>query len=139
MSAYGEALKILSRRRRSAHELKLKLEEKGLSSGDISEAIKKCIDRGFLNDAEYIADFINAQKNKGIGPYVIRMKLKMKFHLSDEEIPPIQASLDIALKKPKYQRLLTTREGKQKLIASLLRKGFKLDEIRASFFIRGDL
>ncbi len=132
MTPYGEALKILSRRRRSAHELKLKLKEKGFSPEEISEAVKKCIERGFLNDADYIADFINGQKNKGVGPYLIRMKLKMKFNLSEEKIPPIEASLDIALKKPKYQRLLKTREGKQKLIASLMRKGFNLDEIRAS-------
>ncbi len=140
MDAYTEAIKILSRKRRSAFELKQKLVLKEFSSEEICEALEKCKEKGFLNDAEYVQDFVSFFSKRGVSARALYLKLKRKFNLSEEELYPyindaedlFKEGIESLLNKTKNKKLLETKEGRRKLIQMLLRKGFSLDTIKRS-------
>src|SRR5207253_3042304 len=109
-----------------------------VSKRTIEKLIADFQNAGYINDSEWIASFVRRYWASGTGPQAIVMKLRAK------GIPQEAAESAISLvctddaQKGKIQRLLGTKyrnknlsdfKEKQKVIASLIRKGFDYEEI----------
>jgi regulatory protein len=132
------ALYLLNRRAYTAHKLKEKLKEKEYSRDSREKVAQECIDQGCLNDRLWAESFVRVQIAKKYGRTVIAQKLRMKGIEGDL----IQEVLEKYLHEDSsqcIQELLETRyrnrdledpREKQKVIASLLRRGFDYSSIR---------
>lgn len=72
------ALRILTRRDHSVHELVQKLKQRGYSASAITAAVSECIRLDYLNDEKAAQQFVLGLKRQGYGPFRIRQKLKAK-------------------------------------------------------------
>jgi regulatory protein len=132
------AFKILAARSLPSSKLKQYLERRQVSDLTIKATIAECQRLGFINDKEWIESFIRTQKMRKAGPQAIRMKLKAK-GISSASFEKILENLDSAEeRKERIQHLLTTRyrprnltdfRERNKVIASLVRRGFDISEI----------
>lgn len=119
------------------------LQERLVSTSTASRIIKECVDKGFINDDSWIESFIR-QNHKKMGVHAIMRKLQAK-GLINEEIQAIYEKwMDPEKEKQSIERLLQTKYRKknlnnfaerQKVVASLMRKGFSIEAIRSSFGI----
>lgn len=73
--AYEVAIRLLSRREHSVHELKEKLLQKGHVLAEITEALAQCQRLGYLSDVRYAEQLCRYRANQGIGPLRIRHEL----------------------------------------------------------------
>ena len=76
--ALNTALRILSRRDHSRHELELKLKRRGFSRDDIGDAISSCVRFDYINDERTAGVYIRQLKRKGYGKKRIRLELNKK-------------------------------------------------------------
>ncbi len=121
-------------------DLKAALLRKQVSPEDIEKIITELTQAGYLNDQVWIESFIRVQIQKKNGPSVITKKLMQK------GIPAEMAKKAVNKQtKPKdlsqsVQRLMETKyknknlkdfKERQKVVASLIRKGFSLDTIKS--------
>ncbi len=136
--AKNYALKRLSIKSQPSTEMEKALKERLVSEEIRNKIIDEFTQLGYLNDEEWIERFIRLQTIKRQGPKAIFQKLKAK-GLSDDSItalleqhatPELQQAQLLYLLKSKYKsRDLTDYKQKQKVIASLLRKGFDFEQI----------
>lgn len=124
----------LSRQSLHSQQIKKILKEKLVTPSVIETVIEEFIQKGYLDDDHWIKSYINAQR-KRFGLPIIASKLKAK-GITIEDIEGIQ---DTEKEKEVIQHLLHTkyrlkdlsdRTQRQKVIASLLRKGFSYESIR---------
>jgi len=142
-AALLEALKILSRRDYFREELRRKLQRKGFSASEITAALERCEELGYLGDRALAARFAESRAiHRGWSPRKIRAELQKR---GVEEAVAREASvLDeekrcSALKKAlRRAESRAVREwwrggdGRRPLLSSLLRRGFDAEEsIRA--------
>jgi regulatory protein len=128
-------------------ELKKKLKEKGVRNLIIEEVIAKCKDYGYLNDQSYIEGYIRQQILRKKGPQFIIQKLITK-GISKEKAQELLSELDSeSTHTDSIKNLLETRyktknlsdfRERQKVVLSLLRRGFSLESIQSSIKIRVD-
>lgn len=137
--AKNYALNCLAMRSYPSTQLQKLLIRHFVSLETIEKIIKEFISLGYLNDEEWIERFIQSQLKRHIGPQVILFKLMNK------GIPQkkAQSYLDLLLKnsdtrasiehliKTKYKkRDFSDFKEKQKVFASLMRKGFDAEDVR---------
>lgn len=133
---YGRSLALKKVAKRSLHsqELEKFLLEHQISSEVIQKILQDFIQLGFLDDPYWLASFIRVQTAKGYGPIKILQKLKAK----GIEVPEIpyekeQQSEILTLLERKYPRKnLSDPQERNKIIRSLMRRGFSLNEILSS-------
>lgn len=122
-------------------ELKKKLTEKGVRNSIIEEVIAKCKEYGYLNDQSYIESYVRQQILRKKGPLFIIQKLIAK-GISKHKAQEILSASDCksdhtdAIKtlletRYKTKNLCDFRE-RQKVVLSLLRRGFSLETIQSS-------
>ncbi len=116
----AKAYFLLARRPYFSRELSAKLLEKGYPKGEIDPLIKELTSRGYLNDAELAARFIESQKRRGYGPMVISHKLRQKAGEMDLSCEEDEDLLRSYIEKKHLKNL---PEKKDKVIQSLMRKG----------------
>lgn len=128
------AIKCLARKQYLSHELKQKLSDLLVSEQTISHLLQQYREFGYINDPEWIQQFIKKQRIRGYGPQAIQSKLRQK-GVSLAQIPqgdPIQQIQKI-LSAPKFQaRNLSLPKEKQRTIAFLIRRGFSFSDILAA-------
>lgn len=124
------ALKKLSRRSYPSPQLRQLLTERLVSSDNTERIIAMCQKLGYLHDESWETHFIEQQKRKGVGPRLIRDKLRMK-GLNTTQVSDDQQPLIFRLLETRY-RLRNLRDAKErnKVIASLIRRGFDLAMIQ---------
>lgn len=137
--AKNYAIKRLSLKNQPSTEMDKALKERLVSQNNRDKIIEEFSKLGYLNDEEWITGFVRSQTNKQIGPKTIYQKLKAK-GLPDESIaqilenntsPEKQLTQIHHLLKTKYKtRDITDYKQKQKVIASLIRKGFDFEQVR---------
>ena len=140
--AIAESFRILSVRSFFSLEMKQKLEKKCLSEKAIQEALEKCKEIGALNDNEQAARFIESQKRKGRGPYLIALKLRAKqgkpvahdLVTQEEQIAQI-----VKLLSTRYKKWKDSLQDKQKAYMALKRRGFSSESILAAMGNQTDL
>jgi regulatory protein len=133
------ALKRLSLKNQPSIEMEKALKERLVSQKNRDKIIDELRSLGYLNDNEWIEGFIRNQTNKKIGPKAIYQKLKAK-GLPDESIEHFlenyvspekqQTQIQLLLQTRYKSRNLNDYHQKQKVIASLLRKGFDFEQVR---------
>lgn len=134
--------KKLARRSYSSHELKAELLKQLVPQELIDNVMSEVISAGYINDNDYLESFIRVSQLKKLGPERIIQKLmhkgfkretiasKLQLHDSKEErITRIKKLLETSYKT----KDLTIFKEKQKVIASLIRKGFSFEDIKMFF------
>lgn len=109
------------------------LKDRLISEKTIQQVISELNDQGFLNDQEWSASFVRTQTSRKVGPRAIAQKLASKGIKGDVLDTALEKSWDcdtqkkliLSLLKSRYaKRNLNDFKEKQKVIASLVRKGF---------------
>lgn len=127
------ALKQLSARSMLSQKLRELLFKKKVHSTIVDQIINECLEKGYLNDKEWIDSFIRVQRQKRVGTAMIRIKLLQK-GVDPEMIPSLndeheEKSLHSLLETKYRDRDLSDYKTRQKVIAALQRKGFSLNKI----------
>ncbi len=135
------ALNCLAMRSYVSTQLQKLLEKNLISSSTIQKIIQEFTRLGYLNDQEWIKSFVRAQLARHIGSQTIVYKLMNKGisqheaqRWLEELADPSETHKNIQyLLKTKYKdRNLSDYADKQKVIASLARKGFDFDMIKTA-------
>ena len=122
-------MRKLARKSYCSWELKQKCAE----IADIDDIIAEYIQKGYINDDEWLQEFIRTKEAQGNSPLVIAAKLRHKgvpstvLQAKLAGHSPATALNKLIQKKTKGQT--PTGPDKQKLIASLMRRGFSWDAI----------
>lgn len=140
--AIDKALNILKFMDRSEQELRLKLSREEYLDVIIDRVIEYVKHYGYLNDERFATAFVKARKNrksklmiknelqqKGISKDIIQNVFEAEYETEDMEDAEMVAIRKAIAKKTRDPRELSA-EDKQKLIASLYRKGFDLSKIK---------
>ena len=133
--AFARLLHILEKSFKSENDIIKKLRLSFYPEEAIKEAIEKAKKFGYIDDERYAERYINTYKNR-------YSKLKLKYKLMEKGINKeiIENALEEAYidESPKIKRLLEKKhyfetdefEKKQKIIASIMRQGFKYQKIK---------
>ena len=136
MSAKTVAVKLLSRREHSAHEIREKLRQREFDEGEIELAIEELKAGCWLSDERFAEAYIRMRQLKGFGPLRIAMELKERG--VDELI--VEGQLDtndaswMQILEQQYQKkyrntAIEDYNEKAKRIRFLQYRGFTLDAI----------
>ncbi len=140
--AIDKALSILKFMDRCEQELRLKLSREEYHEDIIDRVIEYVKHYGYLNDERYATSFVKARKNKksklmiknelkqkGVAKDIIHSVFEEEYESEEAEDAEMIAIRKAIAKKSKDPQALSP-EDKQKLIASLYRKGFDLSKIK---------
>ena len=106
-NAYNAALRILTRRDHSRHELVLKLKQRGFSSEDIDHAVSACEEYDYINDRRTAKVYIRQLKRKGYGKKRIQLELKKKGLRGDRILNILDQSVSETDESEGAKRILT--------------------------------
>lgn len=135
-SAFEKASNILGIRMHSKKEIFDKLFKKGYEKQVIEKAILKLEEYGFVDDRIFAKEFVESNskyskkikeqklKQKGVSPDIVFEILANESDFEEIELCKKQAQ------KYAKSKDVSTKEGKQKLYASLVRKGFDFSTIK---------
>ena len=134
--ARKKALDLLTDRDRSVHELTEKLQKAGFEEEEVRDAIAYVESFGYLDDKKYALHYINFYRQsrsdkrlefdlikKGIDKSVISQAFE---EAGEQDQKPLIREL---LRKKMAHMKGDPEENRQKLAASMLRKGFRMGEI----------
>ncbi|MBQ3095901.1 MAG: regulatory protein RecX [Clostridia bacterium] len=131
------AVNIISVTSVSASELKKRLLRKGYPEGECEAAVGWLCDLGVLDDAVFAEGLAAKYAEAGVSLRAAAEKMREKglpreqIEAALAEYPAPDAALDRLVEKALRGRA-PDREGQAKLIASLARKGFRYEDIRAA-------
>ena len=136
--AMDAALNFLSYQMRSKKEVREKLKLKNVSEKTAEYAIKKLEEIGYLDDGKFAATYTEELKER-MGKRGIRQKLYEK-GIENETIKETLEGLGdfTAILRPQAEKLFqkygypNTFKTRQKVIHTLLSRGFELDEIKSA-------
>lgn len=121
-----KVLRKLGRRGYSSYELIFKLKSEIPEIKDIAEEF---IQKGYLDDAAWIADFIAAEERKGRGPLQIGAKLRMRGIPQEVVNGALSKTASKEAIRLALEKELRKGKDKHKIINALARKGFSWDDI----------
>lgn len=136
--AFQYTLKRFSMKNYASSELKKLLKSRLVSEKNIEKIIHDSIQRGYIDDQNWINSFIRSQMARRNGPKAILYKLMLKgipkdvaeetvSHMANSESSQTLISEII---KRKYRSLdLKDYKNRNKVIGALVRKGFDFDDI----------
>jgi regulatory protein len=139
--AKNYAIKRLSIKNQPTNEMDKALKERLVPESIREKIIDEFVSLGYINDEDWINGFIRVQLIKKIGPKAIFQKLISKGisseliseYLEKHSSPETQQQQIKQLLNTRYKsRDLSDHKQKQKVIASLLRKGFDYEAVRHS-------
>ncbi len=132
------ALYYLARQSLTTMELAQKLQRKGIPSEIGQRILDEFAQQGYFDDSDWVKRYIEGQMRQGRGPSAIKQKLRLKGippALIAEQMEACQAS---HLQGEQIQQLMQTRyrnrdlremKERRKVVGSLVRRGFALEEI----------
>ena len=135
-SAFEKATDILGTRMHSKKEIFDKLFKKGYEKQVIEKVILKLEDYGFVDDRLFAKEFVSSSlryskkvkeqklRQKGVSSDIVSEILGNESDFSEFELCKKQAE------KYAKSKDISTKDGVQKLYASLLRKGFDFETIK---------
>lgn len=138
-AAKNYAIKRLSIKSQPSTEMDKALKERLVPENIREKIIEEFTNLGYINDEEWIEGFIRVQMIKKIGPKAIQQKLQAKGISSESISHLLEKYTSPQTQQEQIQQLLNTRyksrdltdyKQKQKVIASLLRKGFDYEVVR---------
>lgn len=138
--AVDKCYDLLSRRDHSVKELRTKL-LRTVDEKSAEKAISKMLDYGYLDDKKYAQKLVNYYSNtKNLSKNHIKQEMYKKGISSDliadtldnYEIDNVQSIVNLILTK--YRNKLDAENNNEKVIASLMRKGFSYSDIKSAFY-----
>jgi regulatory protein len=138
-AAFAYALKSIALRSRASSEIQKKLEQNLVSAPVIKRILTEFNQKGYLNDLAWVENFVRQQLARHLGPQAIALKLRAKGIPSDlvkQVLGQLEGSESqekhvLHLLKTRYSsRDLSQFKERNKVIASLIRKGFSFSVIR---------
>lgn len=128
------AIRLLSLRSYPSTQLFQALRRRFVTEESAQDAVAWCLSQGFLSDDEWIQSFVRVQQARRVGPKRIVQKLCQKgisFERAESAVQSCTQKESIAhlLKTRHVKANFNDHKDKQKVIASLLRKGFEFDAI----------
>ena len=147
---YAAALRMLARRAYSVAELRRVLERKFPKDPGIREAIARLRQLGYLDDKKFAEHYASSlARNRAFGRYRVRRELKAKLvdyrHIEPalrqayEETNEPELLARVLEKKLRTVRLPVTASKLSSLCQSLLRHGFRADDIMKAVRARSEL
>ena len=141
--AFLAALKLLARRDYFRAELALRLAKKEFRPKIVEDVLKRCADMGYLDDARLALRFAELRgPSRGWGPARIRAELSKRgvdeaIAAKASELPEavLEQAMTTALRRAEVRARddwWKTREGRSRMISSLLRRGFEPEDARKS-------
>lgn len=130
--ALDKAVSLLASRARTEKEIVSALRQNAYPEQTIARVMARLHDEGYINDADFSAQWAGARTAKGMGVRRIRQELRLK-GVSQDDIDEAIASLDedeallSAVKmaeKASRGRNLSNPSDRQKVIAALARRGY---------------
>ncbi len=139
--AMKRALRILSRRDHTSHELALKLRRKGIGHVAVDAVITRCRDLGYLDDARTAGVMAGHLAARGYGPLRIRQVLNQKglkdalvqqalAAFSDEQDQVDHARRMLDKRKVHLNRETDATKRRHKAFRYLAGRGFAAEVIR---------
>ncbi len=137
--AFPYALKRLSMKSHLSAEMERALSAKLVTPPTIQRILYKCQQLGYLDDQEWVKNFIIQQKARRVSPAMIVQKLRFKGIAQEISKPLVSQLVDRTSEEQQVLHLLTTKHRRcdftdpaalKKVIASLLRKGFSYALVR---------
>lgn len=138
--AFNKCADLLSRRDHSVKELKDKL-LRTVDRASADKAVKKFIEMGYLDDEKFARSFAeHLYKNKNYSDSHVKQELYKRGISSDiisdimddAEYDAVESIITIINKK--YYDRLGAEKGREKVIASLMRKGFRYGDIKSAIY-----
>lgn len=136
--AYAQALRFLTLRAHSSHELFLKL-TKNHSKECANFAIERCRELGFIDDGDFALRYAQELYNKKkYGKSRIIAELKKKgigTELIDTALDSLDFNADLSILdiiEKKYSSCLNDEKGRRRMIAGLTRLGYSYSEIKSA-------
>lgn len=137
--AINKCYDLLSRRDHSVKELKTKLMRTS-DEKNSQRAIDRMLELGYLDDEKYARELLNHLINskKMSLPFIKQEMFKrgvpseiISEVLSETEIDNVSSITELIMGK--YRNKLNAENGKEKVIAALMRKGFSYSDIKSAF------
>lgn len=137
-----KALSILKFADRTETELRNKLTDAGFIQTVVDKAVQYVAGYGYLNDLRLATAYVRTRKHvkskllikmdlmqKGVDTRVIEQAFMEEYDIDEQEDPELEAIRKAISKKVKSSEAMDY-DSKQKLIASLYRKGFDISKIK---------
>ncbi|MDE5605285.1 MAG: recombination regulator RecX [Eubacterium sp.] len=137
--AFNKCADFLSRRDHSVKELRGKL-LRTVDEASAEKAIERFEELGYLDDEKFARNYAeHLFKNKNYSNNHVKQELYKKGIsrdivaeiIEDSEIDSVESIITIINKK--YYSKLNAENGKEKVVAALMRKGFSYGDIKAAF------
>lgn len=127
-------IRILSKKGYFSVELLKKLKQKGVEEGVAAQLVEEFTEKGYVDDEALKESFVQSRINKHESASRIKQKLRSRGVVAkqiDYEEENAEESIAYLLKTRYRSRDLTDFHERQKVIASLMRKGFPFDLIKS--------
>lgn len=138
--ALDKAISLLACRARTEKEIVDALRQNAYPEQTIARVMARLHEEGYVNDAAFAEQWVNARTVKGMGARRIRQELRLK-GVSQEEIDNALNStdkndlLETAVKmaeKAARGKTLSDSSDRQKVIAALVRRGYDFSTAKAA-------
>ena len=138
--AFNKCADFLSRRDHSVKELREKL-LRTVDEASADKVIERFEELGYLNDEKFAKNYVeHLFNNKNYSDNHVKQELYKKGIsrdivaqiLEDVEIDSVENIITIINKK--YYNKLNAENGKEKVVAALMRKGFSYGDIKSAFY-----
>lgn len=133
------ALKLLTRREHSRHELLGKLTSRGVGPDTAAQVLGQLVDEGLLSDARFAESFVRARLGRGFGPRRVALELaqhEIESTIIDEALAAAEADpvaqATALIEKRLGGRALGDQSEQARLTRYLAGRGFEYGEIRAA-------
>lgn len=136
-----KAMRLLSRRALTERELRTKLGAAGYAYPEIRSTVAECRRRGFVNDAQFAADYAGILAARGLGERRIRLALGKRGIPRQLQEQPLEEAAESEIQRARealeYKLRLLSRETdprkkREKAFRFLVSRGFSCDNCRSA-------
>lgn len=135
-SAINSALRLLSRREHSKHELRKKLLEREFEVEQVDTALAKMLEHDLQSDERFVKASINMRANSGHGPRRIKAELgqhqleegQLETAMADSEVDWTANARQIVIRR--FGKGELDFKTRNKAMNFLLRRGFSFDDAK---------
>jgi len=141
ISAMEKAMRLLSRRALSEHELQTKLRAAGFPISEARDTVTECRKRGYVNDRQFAVDYTEELAARGLGGRRISQALYKRGIPPALREEPLEDAAETETERASealtYKlRLLANesdpRKKREKAFRFLVSRGFSFDSCRAA-------
>ncbi|MCF7834923.1 RecX family transcriptional regulator [Candidatus Gracilibacteria bacterium] len=137
-SCFQLALKYISRYPKTEKELSIYLFKKGFLNTDVVQTIKKLKEIGYVDDSKFVQSYINSELSKKGKPIILIKQKLIQKGVDKNTIDKLMQDNSEDIKDGIYKKIQKEIQTYKKkgidgfdIIQKLMRKGYKLDDIKS--------